>query len=347
MWLGCGFVDARRVGPIRAQSDGSLLFPLPTSRVTLMEIASSFRLSWRRLIPVVLVAVVAAAAAFAFVARQPAVYQARTVVLPAQMFGPGIADYQIPPLASQFVALVDAPPVVAQAAKASGQSAGAIAGGIKTATVGEGPNVAVTYSATNAKAAQTVVGVVAHAALAQIARNNLDSARRLLADSQRASTDANTKLAQFQSANGVPPAAPTSGGPDLNNALRTRYNALVHEVDRSTKAIDEAQGRISDAQLQVDVADSSVAVSDRGASAVPKKTKALRAAVSAGVVVGMLGIVLLLLQDLRRQRKTGAAATRSPDATTAPVRQPAVRPPTAAPQPRPAKPPRRRSARST
>jgi hypothetical protein len=312
-----------------------------------MEIASFFRLSWRRLIPVVVVAAVAAAAAFAVVARQPAVYQARTVVLPAQMFGPGIADYQIPPLAGQFVALVDAPPVVAEAAKASGQSAGAIASGIKTATVGEGPNVSVTYSATNAKAAQTVVRVVAHGALALVARNNLDTARRLLADSERAATTANTKLAQFQSANGVPSAAPATGGPDLNNSLRTRYNALLHEVDRSTKAIDEAQGRISDAQLQVDVADSSVAVSDRGASAVPKRTKALRTAISTGVVVGMLGIVVLLLQDVRRQRRRGgSSALRSPDATTPPPRQPAVRQPAAPTQPRPAKPPRRRSARS-
>jgi hypothetical protein len=347
LWLGQAGADARGVGPIRAQSDGSLLFPLPTSRVTLMEIASFFRLSWRRVIPVVVATLVAAAAAGAFVARQPVVYQARTVMLPAQMFAPGIADYQIPPLASQFVATVDAPAVVNEAAKASGQSAGAIAGGIKTATVGDGPNVAVTYSSTDAKAAQTVVRVVAHTTLSQLALHNLNTAREYLAQSQRAATDANTKVATFQSEHGVPSAAPANGGADLNNSLRTQYNALLHEVDRTTKAIDDAGGRISDAQLQVQVAAGTSAVSARGAGATSNKTKALRAAVSAGVVVAMLGIVLLLLQDLRRQRKRGkSTASRPPDATTAPTRQPAVRQPAAATQPRPAKPPRRRSARS-
>lgn len=312
-----------------------------------MEISSFFRLPWRRLIPVVLAALVVAAAAGAFVARQPVVYQAKTVVLPAQMFAPGIATYQIPPLASQFVATVDALDVVKQAAKASGQSAGAIAGGIKTATVGDGPNVAVTYSATDAKAAQTVVRVVAHAALTQLALHNRDSARQYLARSQRDLADANTKLATFQSKNGVPPPAPANGGADLNNPLRVQYDALLHEVVRTTTAIDNAEGRISDAQFQLDVAGSSVAVSDRGVSAAPRRSKALRAAVSAAVVVAMLGIVLLLLQDLRRQRQTGGSTVvRSPDATTPPTRQPAVRQPAAATQPGPAKPPRRGSARS-
>ncbi len=184
------------------------------------------------------------------------------------------------------------------------------------------------------------------AALAQLAQHNLNTARQYLAQSQRAQTDANTNLAKFQSANGVPPSAPTNGGADLNNSLRTRYNALLHEVDRTTKAIDDAEGRISDAQLQVQVAAGDSAVSARGAGATPNRTKALRAAVSAGVVVAMLGIVILLLQDLRRQRRK-SLIVRSPDATAPQTRQPAVRQPTAAPQPRPAKPPRRRSARST
>lgn len=313
-----------------------------------MEISSFFRPSWRRVIPIVLAALVAAAAAGALVARQPVVYQAKTVMLPAQMFAPGVADYQIPPLASLFIATVDAPEVVKQAAKASGQSAGAIAGGIKTATVGDGPNVAVTYSATDSKAARTVVRVVAHAALSQLALHNLNTANQYLALSERAATDAGTNLAKFQSANGVPPAASTNAGADLNNSLRAQYNALLREVNRTTKAVDDAEGRISDAQLQVQVAAGTSAVSARGVRTTSNKTKALRAAVSAGVVVGMLGIVLLLLQDLRRQRQRGGSLTvRSPDATAPPPRPPAVRQPTTAPQPRPAKLPRRRSTRGT
>jgi len=253
-----------------------------------MEIASFFRLSVRRVVALVVVGVVAAAVAGVVALRSPAKYQGTAVLFTAQVLKPGFPQYSLQPVADNLQNMVFTSGVVDRAARVSGESAGQIAGNLEAGPAGTS-DVQVTYTSTRAAAVPVVLRAVAHGALRQLGETQLESARSVVTQAQKAADQAAAALASYEAQHGT--------------AASATHQQLQDDVDRTRGDLGSAKAAVADAQDVVTRAGLASVVAVSGASKQSRTGDVARAAATAGVAAVALLLLVMFVSDWRRSRE--------------------------------------------
>ena len=254
-----------------------------------MEISSflRFRPSARQVLVVSVVTILAAGAA-AFVAhRSPASYQAKAIVLVAQLFPPNTPNYSISPFVDDFQTILTTPKIVAETAKVSGESTKKIQAGVTSTSVGSALDVEVTYTSTHAAGALSVVKNSSRFALELLAQDRLTADQQAQTQANRDFAAASAALTSYQSVHG-------SDG-------SVAFNSLSANADRTRTRATTAADQVSDDQLQVLAARSGQTLSLEGPTQQSRLTDEIQSAASTGVVAGAITALLVLAIGWRRR----------------------------------------------
>jgi hypothetical protein len=178
--------------------------------------------------------------------------------------------------------------VVDRAARVSGQSAGQIAGNLESGPAGTN-DVQVTYTSSDAAAVPVVLKAVAHGTLRLLGETQLDSARSVVVEAQKAVVKAGAALSAYEAANGT--------------AASTAHESLVNEVNRAQQGLGDANQAVADAQDVVTRAALPSVVAVSGASKQSQVGDVARAAATAGVAAVALLLLVMFVSDWRRSRE--------------------------------------------
>jgi hypothetical protein len=254
----------------------------------LMEIASFFRLSVRRVVALAVVGLVAAGVAGVVAYRSPAKYQGSALLFTAQVLKPGIPQYSLAPVSDNLLNMVFTSSVVDRAARLSGESPGQVAGNLEAGPAGTN-DVQVSYTSTNAAAVPVVLKAVSHEALRVLGRTQLASAEAGRTQAQKDVTKAAAALSAYESAHGT--------------SATTEHEQLSNEVDRTYQALGEANQAVADAQDVLTRASLPSVVAVSGASKQSQVGDVARAAATAGVAAVALLLLVMFVSDWRRSRE--------------------------------------------
>ncbi len=234
----------------------------------------------------VLVIVASGIAGF-LVYRQAATYKGRAAVFVGQILPADVPDYLLRPVADNYQAALGLPRVIRAAAAASGESEGAVDGGLTSERVSSTANVDVSYQSTDPGAIKDVLRVASRQALIVVADNDLQRAERTVSSAQADYDKANAALTEYEALNG--------------NDGSTRHAELLANITRTLDTLTSAQNALDDAQREVDEATNASVISVREPAQESRTPDAARAAVTAGLIAAMVGFILLLLIDWRRR----------------------------------------------
>ena len=148
-----------------------------------------------------MVGLVAAGVAGVVAYRSPAKYQGSAVLFTAQVMKPGIPQYSLQPVSDNLQNMVFMSSVIDRAARLSGQSVGQIAGNLEAGPAGTN-DVQMSYTSSDAAAVPVVLKSVAHGTLRLLGETQLDSARSVVVEAQKAVVKAGAALAAYEAANG-------------------------------------------------------------------------------------------------------------------------------------------------
>jgi hypothetical protein len=268
-----------------------------------MEITSfvRYRPSWRGILFVLVLVIIASGIAGYLVYRQPATYKGRAAVFVGQILPPDVPDYLLRPVADNYQAALGLPRVIRAAADASGESEGAIDGGLTSERVSSTANVDVSYQSTDAGAINDVLRVASRQALIAVAESDLQRAERTVTSAQADYDQATAALTAYEATNG--------------DDGSTRQAELAADVTRTLEALSSAQDSLDDAQREVDEATNASVISVREPAEESRTPDAARAAVTAGLIAAMVGFILLLLIDWRRRPAVQWTAPGEPSAS--------------------------------
>jgi hypothetical protein len=254
-----------------------------------MEIASflRFRPSWRQVVFVVFVTLVAAGAAGYLAHRSAATYNGKAIVLMAQLFPPNTPNYSISPFVDDFQTVLTTPKVVDQTAQLTGDSAKKITSGLTSNSVGSTLDVEVDYSSMKPDAAVGVVTNASRLALELLAHDRLTSDQRAASQANQDFNTATAALATYQAAHGA------DGSVTFNN--------LTANVARTQSRAATASNQVSDDQLQVLAAQSSQTLSVEGPTKQSRLTSEIQSAASTAVIAAAVSTLLLLAFSWRRR----------------------------------------------
>ncbi len=268
-----------------------------------MEISTfvRYRPSWRGILFVVVVVLVAAGVAAYLSYRRDPTYKTRAAVFVNQILPADVPDYLLRPLADNYQAALGLPRVTRAAAEASGESEADVASGLTSERVSSTANVEVAYESTDPEASREVLRVASREALIVVAEKDVARQQRAVDAASESYDEATAALAEYEAANGADGSARHA---ELEgNAARTLddLNAARDELDAANLALREAQ----DADV----------VSVRAPEEESRVPDAARAGVTAGVIAAMAAFIILLLVDWRRRPKVRWSAP--PQAITA------------------------------
>jgi len=266
-----------------------------------MEISAfvRYRPSWRGIVLVLVLVVAASAIAGYLVYRQPPNYKARATVFVGQILPSDVPDYLLRPVADNYQATLDLPRVILAAARASGESEAAVAGGLSSERISSTANVDVLYQSPRFEAIKDVLRVASRAGLITVAQMNLARSRRAVTSAQKDYARATQALAKYEAANG--------------NDGSARHAELAANVERTLAALGTSAGGLDDAQLELGEATTASVIFVRDPEKESRIPDAARTAVTAGLIAAMVGAILLLVVDSRRRSgvRWNAASDRS------------------------------------
>jgi hypothetical protein len=266
-----------------------------------MEISTfvRYRPSWRGILFVLVLVLVAAGIAGYLVKRQDPEYQGRASVFVSQIFPADIPDYLLRPVADNYQSALGLPSVTRAAANASGESQAAIAGGLTSERVSSTANVDVTYQSTRPDAIKDVLRVASRKALVELAKNDLARSERAATSAQEKYAQATAALAAYEATNG--------------NDGSARHSELDADAARTLDALDSARNALDDAQRELAEATDAAVISVKEPDEQSRLPDAARAAVTAGLVAAMIGFIVLLFVDWRRRPAVKWQAPTGPD----------------------------------
>jgi hypothetical protein len=256
-----------------------------------MEISSfiRFRPTRRQLVLVATLAVVAAVAAAYLTYRKPAIYTGSAVVYSARVLPPGTPDYTLRPWAADLQTTVTEPDVVSTTAHNTGRSVSDVSGGLTAGLIGDSStNVQVTFTSSDRSAASAVAAAAARAAAAHLANVDLERAQRTAKQTQKDYDTANQAVATYNARNGT--------------AASAQRDALNADVDRAAKALADALDQVDSTKLEVLAADATTTVAAGSPSRKSKIPEVTQSALTAAIIVMILGFLTLLVRDWRRPR---------------------------------------------
>jgi hypothetical protein len=256
-----------------------------------MEVSTfvRYRPTWRGVVFVIALALIAGGVAAFLTYRQDPTYRARAQVFVGQILPPDTPDYLLRPIADDYQAALDLPRVTAEAAAASGEPVGAIAGGLTSELVSSTANVEVFYESTDAAAATTTVRVASRQALIALAQQDLAQAERAAASAERNYDEAVAALSAYEAVNGADSSV--------------QHSELAADVSRTLEQRTTALDDVSAAELELDNAREADVISVGDPDEESQVPAAARAGVTAAVIAGMVALILLLLVDWRRRPK--------------------------------------------
>lgn len=258
-----------------------------------MEIRSLLHITAKRVFLLIVAAEIAAAATGAIIYLRPVEYRVSGTVYINQVFDQGTPAYSVSPFADDFNTSLTLPAVVAAASKATGESPGAIAANLSSASIGTTNNVEVSYKSPSRVASKRVVSIASHATLELLAKNELDRSQHALDDAQKNYVNASKQQGAFESKYGTSPA---------DSSLRASYQALQAKTDGALKSYISAGEVVDAAKLQVTSANTPSLVAVDNAVKQSTISGVLRGAVAAGIVTAMLGLLLFAIPV--RDRRT-------------------------------------------
>jgi capsular polysaccharide biosynthesis protein len=166
-----------------------------------MEIIDYLRIARRRIWVLVLVPVVAAVAAAAFILLQPTQYNARAIVLSSTMVGDTSSPYSGPQGVSQFVAAFNAaaqsPTVRAAVASVTGVTPARQADNVAVGQLGTSSDMTITYTSTKENEVAQVLSATTKQVLTQMFTGRADKAKTERDMAQQSMKDANAALANL------------------------------------------------------------------------------------------------------------------------------------------------------
>jgi hypothetical protein len=261
-----------------------------------MEISTfvRYRPTWRG-IAFVLVIVLAAAGVAGYLSyRQAKTWDAKAAVFVGQILPADVPDYLLRPVADNYQSALGLPRVTRAASRASGESYGAVSGGLTSERVSSTANVDVTYSSTRREAAREVVRVASRQALIALAQKDLARNERAQRAAESDYQDATKALTDYEATNG--------------NDGSARHAELSAEADRTLQSVTSARNATDDGRLELEEARSAAVISVKDPSPESRVPDAARSAVTAGLIAAMVAFIILLLFDWRRRPKIRWAA---------------------------------------
>jgi capsular polysaccharide biosynthesis protein len=172
-----------------------------------MEIIEYLRIARRRVWILVLVPLMAAVAAAAFILLQPTQYRATATVLSSTMVGDASSPYSGPQGSTQFVAAfnaaVQSPTVRAAVASATGVPATKQLDNITVAQLGSSSDMTVTYTSTNRDEVPQVLSETTKQVLTQMFTGRAEKAKAERDMAVQAVKDANAALANLNNQNHI------------------------------------------------------------------------------------------------------------------------------------------------
>jgi uncharacterized protein involved in exopolysaccharide biosynthesis len=268
-----------------------------------MEISTfvRYRPSWRGILFVLVLVLVAGGIAAYLTYRKDANYEARASVFVGQILPADVPDYLLRPLADNYQSALELPRVTRAAAEASGEPEGAIESGLTSERVSSTAYVDVTYESTDPEAAQTVLRVASREALIAVAENDLEREQRSVTAATEAYDDATAALSEYEATNGADGSA--------------RHAELSGNVTRTLDELNAARDALDGANLELQEAENADVISVKEPAEESKIPDTARAGVTAGVIAAMVAFIILLLVDWRRRPKVKWSAP--PPAITA------------------------------
>jgi hypothetical protein len=268
-----------------------------------MEISTfvRYRPSWRGILFVVVLVLVAGGVAAYLTYRDDATYKGRAAVFVGQILPADVPDYLLRPLADNYQAALGLPRVTRAAAEAGGESEAAVAGGLSSERVSSTANVDVTYESTDPAAAREVLRVASREALVAVAEKDLAREQRAVDAAEEAYDEATAELAEYEAVNGADGSA--------------RHSELDENVTRTLDELNATRDTLDGAHLELQEATNADVISVKQPEEQSRVPDAARAGVTAGVIAAMVAFIILLLVDWRRRPKVRWSAP--PQAITA------------------------------
>jgi len=268
-----------------------------------MEISTflRYRPSWRGIAFVLALVVAASGIAGFLVYRKPANYKGTAAVFVGQILSGDVPDYLLRPVADNYQAALGLPSVISAAAHASGESVGAVDGGLSSVRTSPTANVDVVYQSTRVSAIKVVLQVAAREALVAIAQMDLSHSGTEVTSAQASYNRSAAALAQYEAARG--------------NDGSARHTELDADVTRTLTALHTARTGLDSATREVDKAKNSSVVFVRDPQQQSRTPDAARAAVTAGLIAAMVGLTLLVLVTWRQRPAIRWTAPSTPIAT--------------------------------
>jgi hypothetical protein len=252
-----------------------------------------YRPTWRGLVLVVLLVVLAGGSAGYLTYRKPLTYRAVATVFIRSILSPDTPDYLLRPVADDYQSGLDLPSVTRAAARASGLPEGSISGQVGSERISATANVRVSFESTNRGGATKVVRAVAHQALVELASRELDGANSALNKATQDRAAAVAALAKYRS----------SGGND--NAQIQAYQGTV---DHTTADLNGARDTVDRFQFELEAAKTVDAVVVGTPTALSRRPDTIRAGATAAIIATMVGLALLVIVDRRKKPEIHWAA---------------------------------------
>ncbi len=319
-----------------------------------MEIYNFLHLSTKRVIALVVAALVAAAVTVGIVVSQPSQFQGKAIVFVSQLFPVGKTAPEFAPFIANFDTALSLDSVQKAVAKETGVSEGELARGLKAVQPGDKPSVNVTFENGNEKTAAAVVQSASRQGLKSVVNEEVSVATVGKTQAEAQVQAAEKAIYDFEAPKGYLdiPGTFSQRQTDLQTLrnqiaaetdtaaagrLQSVYNAKANELNTLAPLVPEAQRlyqaraaanaaygtasqSLSDAQARLGAADSpGIVVVSTGE--VGKLSAAARGAVASMVLVGALGLLVFVILDRRRGVRPApvSSSTSTVGATPAPT----------------------------
>lgn len=254
-----------------------------------MEISTflRYRPSWRGVAFVLALVVAAGGVAGYLVYRQPANNKGTASVFVGQILPGNVPDYLLRPVADNYQAALALPSVIRAAARASGESEGAVNGGLTSVRTSPTANIDVGYQSTHVDVIKTVLRVASRQALIALAQLDISHSQQDVNSAQNDYNRATKALAAYEAVKG-------------NDGSAT-HTELDNEVTRTLAALGAARTGLDNTTIELDKARNAPVIFVRDPQKQSRIPDATRAAVTAGLIAAMVGFTLLVLVTWRRR----------------------------------------------
>lgn len=306
-----------------------------------MEVWDLLRPSFRRVMVLVAVGLLAAVAAVGVEHRKADTVQVDARAFFAQALGLDTTSFSVDPTAAQLVSVLSLPTVQQSAAGAAKVPLSIVQGATVTHDPGS-PVIDVTATSTDAERARVAASALVFAGLAYLTQQDVSHAESVQASSIAALAATNTQLAAYRAKTGIADVDSAvakataavdaaSGGPPTKlaeaqlaalQALQPQYDALTSQVAGAQSAVSTAYATVSAARSAAAAAKLPDNVVTAPAAPVSRLSAYLRAAVGAILVVVVLGMAVFLISDVRRRQRDERRGVEAPRAADRPSTDP-------------------------